>query len=148
MTATQTRVPAGATLPTSTGPQARPGRDSITLTLPAGYDLLSANHRHHWRAKANIVAQIREDVTVLARAQRLPKLTCVRITAVLHPRDRRHQDSDNVQPTVKASVDALVAAGYLPGDDERYVLSTTYMLGEPVKGSQLVLHLHPVDGAP
>lgn len=137
----ETRVPAGA--------QARPERGSTayTLTLPVGYDLLSANDRHHYRVKAKIVEQIRDDVTVLARAQHLPKLAVVRITAVLHPRDRRHQDSDNVQPTVKASVDAIVAAGYLPGDDERYVLSTTYMLGAPVKGSQLVLHFTPADGA-
>jgi crossover junction endodeoxyribonuclease RusA len=118
-----------------------------TLALPAGYDLLSANDRHHFRVKADIVKQIRADAANLARFQRLPKLTVVRITAVLHPRDKRHQDSDNVQPTVKACVDGLVAAGYLPGDDERYVLSTTYVLGAPVKGKQLVLHFAPVDGA-
>lgn len=117
------------------------------LALPAGYDLLSANDRHHYRVKATIVAQIRKDATVMARAARLPQLETVRITAVLHPRDKRHQDSDNVQPTVKACVDALVAAGYLPGDDERYVLSTTYVLGEPVKGSQLALHIYPEGGA-
>lgn len=117
-----------------------------TLAFPAGYDLLSANDRHHYRTKAKIVAQIRKDVAVLARAQHFPKLTVVRITAVLHPRDKRHQDSDNVQPTVKAAVDELVAQGYLPGDDERYVLSTTYMLGAPVKGKQLVLHFAPAGG--
>lgn len=121
--------------------------ETCRLALPAGYDLLSANDRHdHW-VKARIVKQIRKDATTMARACRLPVMARVRITAVLHPRDRRHQDSDNVQPTVKACVDAIVALGLLPGDDERYVLSTTYMLGDPIKGSQLVLHFAPVDGA-
>jgi hypothetical protein len=124
------------------------GPDAVCLALPPGYDLLSANDRHHYRVKAKIVAQIREDATSLARACRLPRFTRVRIVAVLHPRDRRHQDSDNVQPTVKACVDAVVAAGHLLGDDERYVLSTTYVLGEPVKGKQLVIWFEPADGAP
>jgi crossover junction endodeoxyribonuclease RusA len=135
--------------PAPTGPHAAARGEGATYTLamPPGYDLLSANDRHdHW-AKARIVKQIRKDATTMARACRLPKMTQVCVTAVLHPRDRRHQDSDNVQPTVKACVDAIVAAGLLPGDDERYVLSTTYVLGEPVKGSQLVLHFTPVDGA-
>jgi len=120
---------------------------TYTVALPAGYDLLSANDRHDFRAKARIVKQIRADAALMARAHRLPKLERVRVTAVLHPRDRRHQDSDNVQPTVKACIDGIVVAGYLPGDDERYVLSTTYTLGEPVKGSQLVLHFTAVGGA-
>lgn len=128
-----------------------PGLDqpgAAQLALPAGYDLLSANDRHHWRAKAKIVAQIREDAASLARSQHLPRFERVRVTAVLHPRDKRHQDSDNVQPTVKACIDGIVAAGFLPGDDDRYVLSTTYVLGAPVKGKQLVIHFEPVDGAP
>ena len=129
-------------------PHSRPtGGTTYTVALPVGYDLLSANDRHDYRAKARIIKQIRKDATVMALACKLPKLEVVRLTAVLHPRDKRHQDSDNVQPTVKACIDAIVAAGYLPGDDERYVLSTTYMLGAPVKGSQLVLHFTPVDGA-
>jgi crossover junction endodeoxyribonuclease RusA len=148
VTAIETRALAGDG-PASALSGARPGCEATTyiVALPAGYDLLSANDRHDYRAKARIVKQIRKDATVMARASRLPKLEVVRITAVLHPRDKRHQDSDNVQPTVKACIDAIVAAGYLPGDDERYVLSTTYMLGAPVKGSQLVLHFTPVDGA-
>jgi hypothetical protein len=138
-------VTAPQSLRSASGPHTAPA-EGATLAFPAGYGLLSANDRHDYRAKARIVAQIRADATNLARAQRLPKLTCVRITAVLHPRDKRHQDSDNVQPTVKACVDGLVAAGYLPGDDERYVLSTTYMLGTPVKGKQLVLHFMAAGG--
>ncbi len=114
------------------------------LRLPWTKPPISANDRHHWRRKAQIVAEIRAHVARLVNLREFGPaaaawpLNADHITVGLHywPRDNRRRDADNlVVPLFKALVDGLVDARVVVDDDDSHV-------------SRLMPVIHPADGDP
>jgi crossover junction endodeoxyribonuclease RusA len=112
------------------------------MRLPWAKPPINANDRHHWRRKAQIVAEIRSTVTSLVALGTYSGFTLPveagHITVGLHywPRDNRRRDADNlVVPLFKALVDGLVDARVVVDDDDSHVTRTM-----PV--------IHPADGDP
>lgn len=120
-----------------------------TITLPAGLRLLNSNEirKMHWATERGIARDIVDAAIVMTRKAKVPKLERVVISSVLHPRDRRTLDPHNWSPSVKAATDGIVRSGVLADDDSEHVTDGGIVLGEPVKGGQLVLLITPVDGA-
>lgn len=87
------------------------GREYV-LTLPyaAPPPPLNANYRGHWRPRHEVTAQLRRDVSTLARQAGLHRLTGVRhITVCLRwaPGTRHRRDAGNCYPMSKVCIDAL-----------------------------------------
>lgn len=78
----------------------------------------NAARRRHWTTDNAATAEWRDAYAWLARAERIPRLSAVEITARPHVRDRRSlPDVAACYPAVKAAVDGLVLAGVLDDDD-------------------------------
>jgi len=99
------------------------------LLLPP-LELVNANGRHHWAAKARKVRAIRTAARWQAKAARIPRLTKARIVVEYLPPDRRRRDPANWAPSAKAAVDGLVDAGVLDDDDHTRLLGPYMELGE------------------
>lgn len=88
---------------------------------------LNANWRGHWSARARATAQVRADVTALAKQaglHRLGNVEHVTVQLVWAPGDNRRRDSDNLYPLFKVGCDALargraglVGLDLVPDDD-------------------------------
>jgi crossover junction endodeoxyribonuclease RusA len=89
------------------------------------------NDREHWRVKAQRVAEVREAVAYLARAEGIPQLDRPRVTLHYSPRDKRRRDAENCVPTSKAAVDGLVRAGVLVDDDAEHFTPTMPVIEQP-----------------
>lgn len=77
--------------------------------------------------RAQMVRSWRTTWGWLARAERIPRLHRVRITATPLARSRRWtSDVAACYPAVKAAIDGLVDAGVLDDDDPRHLLSLTF----------------------
>jgi crossover junction endodeoxyribonuclease RusA len=99
------------------------------IEFPPGTELVSANSRMHYFAKAKIMAALRREAAVLARD--IPHLDRVHVTGIFYPPDRRRRDAGNILFwAVKAGVDGIVDAGVLDDDNDDYVLSTTFIRGD------------------
>lgn len=123
----------------------RPAEPTVyVVTLPAGTVLLNANDRLHWRTKGRITKALREAAADSARDAQIPPLDQVRITAVLHPHDKRRRDPHNWYPSYKAAIDGLVDAGVIPDDDAKHLLGVEVVLGTPVRHNQVALHIKPL----
>ena len=127
----------------------------VTITLPAGIELLNANQRLHHAPKAKLTAAIRaaahEAVTedehlmaALAAARPHPLYERVHVLGILHPPKNDRRDPANWYPSFKAAVDGLVDAGLLEDDDHTRVVGPDMRLGSKVKGGQLVLIVRPL----
>lgn len=77
--------------------------------------------------RAEFVRQTRADFAVLARAQRIPRLRAVAVTAVPHLRDHNRQDVAGCLPSVKAAIDGLRDAGVLDDDGPDHVRAVTFL---------------------
>jgi crossover junction endodeoxyribonuclease RusA len=124
----------------------------LTVTLPAGLELINSNQRPHHYKKAKLTAAIRgaamEAVTedpmwraLLTAANPGPVFQRVHIIGVFHPRTRRRADPANWYPSFKAAVDGLVDAGLLDDDDHTRLIGPDMRIGDVVKGGQIVLHI-------
>lgn len=84
---------------------------------------LTHNDRFHWRKRARLVAKIREDVGWAAKAKKIPPATEVTVQLNYRPGDGRPSvtDAPNLTATSKPAIDALVDAGVVPDDRDRYV---------------------------
>lgn len=115
------------------------GTTSFRLELPWPRPLLNANRMPaDPRARGRIVRQIQTDVMFLARNQKLPNGKHLTIGLHYAPGNWTRIDGNNLQPTVKAAVDALarptrkldpknprsrpwIGLSLVPDDDDRYV---------------------------
>jgi len=110
------------------------------IELPAGMPLLNANHRTHWRRKAERTRAIRQAAMLHARSALVPQLERAHVTGIYEPPDRRRRDPANLYPSFKAAIDgALVDAGVLPDDDSTHLDGPDMRLGPVHPGGRLVL---------
>ena len=93
-----------------------------------GTPLITSNMRLHHMAKYRMGKQIQDDVILLCRAQKIPRLERVKITVILKVRDHKRREAINYEPSGKAAIDGIVHAGVLADDGHRYVESVTYRL--------------------
>lgn len=89
---------------------------------------IRSNDRHHWRAKAAIVATIRQHVAYAARTIRPPTPIDypVTVTVVWTVTDRRVRDAGSIAPFGKAAIDGLVDAQVLARDSRDVVIEERY----------------------
>ncbi len=104
---------------------------------------LSGNSRVHWSVKARSTRQVREDVTVLARAAGLHRyqpgeVTHVRAQLVWAPGDMRKRDPDNLWPLAKVIFDGiargradLVGIDLVPDDSPEWMTKHESMILPP-----------------
>ena len=105
---------------------------SWTLLMPYG-ELLNSNDRRHHMAHNRVAQRLRGEATLLARAQRLPRLERAHLFYVLHPDTVvREREPGNWAPTVKACLDGLVDAGVLPDDNSDHLEGPFPMMGPAV----------------
>lgn len=121
---------------------------SWRIALPANTKLINANQNIHFRRKADLVKVIRNAAWATARHNGVPALQRAHIYFVIHPDTKtstQRRDPGNWAPSAKAAVDGLVDAGVLPDDDSTRLIGPDPRIGEPVKGSQLVLWITDLD---
>jgi crossover junction endodeoxyribonuclease RusA len=123
------------------------GRRRWVLELAPGLTLLNANHRMHWRPKAERTAELRRAGWAVAKQQKIPALARAHVLAVIRPASRQRIDPANFYPSVKPAVDGLVDAGVLSDDDAAHLDGPDMRLGQLVKGGQLVLVITDLGGA-
>lgn len=103
---------------------------------------LNAERAGHWRAHRAATAEWREAFAWLARAQHLPRLCRIQVTATPVLADRRGQDVGACFPSVKAAIDGLVDAGVVPDDTPAHVARLIFeapVLGARVNSLRLVV---------
>lgn len=115
------------------------------LSLPYTSPPLSLNSRLHWAKKARITKALIADVRMLLIYRKVPALDEATIWLEWTPATVRRRDTDNLEPTRKAGIDAIVAAGLLPDDTPEYVRRTENRI-LPVGKPGLVLVIR--DGFP
>lgn len=117
----------------------------VTITLPAGLELLSPNQRLHWAERNRRFQALKKATWAMALHQHIPRMERVMLVIEHQPPDHRRRDPDNA-PTAsgKPCIDGLVAARVLPADDSRHVLEVAYRIGDPYPEGRLVLHLTEV----
>ena len=107
------------------------------IVLPAGMDLLNANHRTHWARKARVTRVIRQAAAWCSFE--VPLLQRAHVEGVYEPPDKRRRDPANLYPSFKAAIDGLVDAGVLPDDDSAHLVGPDMRLGPVHPGGRLVL---------
>lgn len=133
------QTPAPAVPPS---PSSRPERGRTwRIDIPAGQELLNANQRLHWAAKARITKQLRSDAFLLAKYRKIPRLKRAHILCVYEPptRGRGVTDVHNLTLSAKALVDGLVDAGVLEDDRDEFLVGPDMRRGKPHPNSRLVL---------
>jgi hypothetical protein len=115
------------------------------LDLP-DTELLNANDRPHWTKRRQLTADIREATAVLARQQRVPRLTRARVIYVVKPKMRtRVFDPSNWALSAKAAVDGLQDAGVFEDDNAAVVTGVDPRAGERQDGANIRMSLVIVD---
>lgn len=109
------------------------------IELPARMDLLNANHRTHWRKRANTTRLLRAAAFVCAKAAKVPPLQRAHVVGIYEPPNKRRRDAANLYPSFKAAIDGLVDAGVLPDDDSAHLDGPDMRLGPVHPGGRLVL---------
>ncbi|RYE40901.1 MAG: hypothetical protein EOP24_39035 [Hyphomicrobiales bacterium] len=99
---------------------------------------VSQNHRLHFRAKADKVAELRLLGRAIGSCHDRVQTPCHMAVEIGWP-DNRLRDRSNAAPTVKALLDGLVDAGVLCHDDDRHILSE--LTTSHVEGDKGRIHL-------
>ena len=105
----------------------------IEATISHG-QMLTANQRLHWRARAARTATLRNLGVILTRQAKAAPMTRAHCTVTVTFPDRRRRDVANWAPTVKALVDGCVQAGLLPDDDTAHLLGPDLRVSDDVTG--------------
>lgn len=115
------------------------------LDLP-DTELINANDRGHWTRRQRLTASIREATAVLARQQRMPRLTRARVVYVVKPKARtRVFDPSNWALSAKAAVDGLQDAGVFEDDNAAVVTGVDPRAGERQSGANIRMSLVIID---
>jgi hypothetical protein len=89
---------------------------------------VNAERSMHPLQRARLVSAWRADAAWLAVAAHIPLLEAVHVTATPHAANRRSRaDVGACAGAVKASIDGLRDAGCLVDDDDKHVLSLTFL---------------------
>ena len=105
-------------------------------------NLLTANQRKHWAAKAAIVRVLRHTGAMNAHAQGIPVMERAHLTVIVSWPDRRRRDVSNLAPTVKALVDGIVSDAHrLPDDDDTHLSGPDYRVTSETSGIKGVTRL-------
>lgn len=101
------------------------------LKLPHTAPPLSLNHRRHWSNDHRIRVQLMADVHWLLKGAKVPALDYAAIWLEWTPALPRRRDTDNLEPTRKAVIDAIVRAGLLPDDTREFVARPENVIHPP-----------------
>jgi crossover junction endodeoxyribonuclease RusA len=101
---------------------------TMVLMIPPS-QLITSNHRLHWRAKAVKTADLKAIAAWSAKAQLQPVTRRQRITVTFGFITPHRRDVGNWSDTTKALVDGLVLAGILKDDSTAYVEGPDHRLG-------------------
>lgn len=118
--------------------------ETLTFTIPLPWPRppLRSNDRRHFRQQADIVANVRTSVMVLARAAKIPPGKHLTVQLHYAPGRDIRMDSHNLHPTVKACVDALargkrkdwVGLELVPDDTDEFVTIRSPQIHPPPTG--------------
>jgi len=125
----------------------------VTLKLPYTTPPkgLYANVRTHWRRRSADTLQVRNDVTNLAKAAHLHRITGIRhvtVELVWAPGDRRRRDADNLWPLLKCVCDAiargrsdLVGLDLVPDDTPEHMTKLAPRIDPPPASKGMFVHI-------
>ena len=93
------------------------------VTLPWPDKKLSPNAREHWAVKARLKKSARATAAKAAQAAgvRRSDASCLSVTAVFFPPDRRARDLDNMLASLKPSFDGI--ADVIGVDDSKWEIA-------------------------
>jgi hypothetical protein len=115
------------------------------LPLPYGQRLpLTANKARsgtHHHVQNALKRGVHADVAALVAAHRVPPLPGADLTLTWQLPNRVRRDCTGMSWLMKAIEDGLVLAGTIPGDDWRYVRTTTMRVIPPMRGEAGVMTL-------
>lgn len=83
--------------------------------------LLTANQRMHWRKKAKRTKAIRELACVQTRTFRHEPMETAHCLVEISWPTRHRRDAHNLMPTIKACIDGIVDAKFLPDDSDKHL---------------------------
>lgn len=100
-------------------------RVTYTLDVPGRLSTVNATRRRHWSTEAAITQLWRQDAYFVAKADKIPRLTRVRITCTPQQARGRLADAGAHAIVVKAVVDGICDSGVISDDSPDVVLSLT-----------------------
>jgi hypothetical protein len=114
---------------------------SMTVTMHTT-NLLTANQRLHWAAKAQTTRTLRLMGAWAAKEQGIPVMDRAHLTVWVSWPDHRRRDVANISPTLKALIDGIVQdAKRLPDDDDRHLIGPDLRVTDEVSGLKGVTRL-------
>lgn len=108
--------------------------DLYEIPLPWPKPPLAQNDRQHHMVKARAFAKAKAEAVAAIQAAVIPPIVGADVTLHYQVPNRIRRDSDGPAPTLKACLDALVAAGVLPDDSWVHVPRSGHEIHPPVKG--------------
>lgn len=122
---------------------------SLTVPLLWTRPPLSGNDRGHTRYRAPHIVAAHDSAAADIRRAKLPRLAGAEVTLHWRIPDRRRRDADNLAPTLKVVLDALVRAKVLPDDSWVHVPSASCRIHEPSDaGPAMWVELEPLGERP
>ena len=106
----------------------------ITIPLPWSRPPLSGNDRGHTRWRASDVKAALAQARVAVRAASPRPIVGAVVTLHWQIDTRHRRDADNMNPTLKECLDALVLEGVLPDDSWVHVIRSGNEIHPPRKG--------------
>lgn len=98
----------------------------------------NAERRMNMHVRGKVVKQWRTDFCLLAKYEKIPRLTSAKIRVTPYQKRGKLQDVAACAPAAKAAIDGLVDAGVLPDDSSKFVTSIEF--ASPERGDdKLVL---------
>ena len=96
---------------------------TLTFTIPAPCEAITANQRLHFQVKRKRTAAWRARAHVAAIQAGRPKLERAHARVLVHSTTNRNRDVANWHPIAKAVIDGLVQdAHVLPDDSDRFLV--------------------------
>ena len=116
-----------------------------TITLPWNRPPLTGNRvRSNPYARAQEVSLAKHDARWAIRAAKVQPMKGAEVTLHYRPKDKRRRDVDGLAPTLKVTIDALVAEGVLQ-DDSWVEVPAVHMRIHPPTGDDAAMWLELVD---